>query len=68
MNNKPVGLLKSVRAVQKNALAVIPEIAYHGALIDIPADQVTLADLPGAPEGHDIRSVDVLIHITSRDE
>ena len=35
-------------------------------LIDIPADQVTLADLPGAPDGHDIRSVDVLIHITSR--
>ena len=36
-------------------------------LIDIPADRVTLADLPGAPEGHDISSVDVLIHITSRD-
>ena len=35
-------------------------------LIDIPADQVTLANLPGAPDGHDIRSVDVLIHITSR--
>ena len=36
-------------------------------LIDIPAHQVTLADLPGAPDGHDIRSVDVLIHIASRD-
>ena len=36
-------------------------------LIDIPADEVTLAALPGAPEGHDIKSVDVLIHITSRE-
>ena len=36
-------------------------------LIDIPANAVTLASLPGAPEGHDIRSVDVLIHISPRD-
>ena len=35
-------------------------------LIDIPADRVLLADLPDAPNGHDIASVDVLIHITSR--
>lgn len=36
-------------------------------LIDIPANAVTLASLPGAPEGHEIRSVDVLIHISARD-
>ncbi|MEX0504399.1 iron response transcriptional regulator IrrA [Alphaproteobacteria bacterium LSUCC0719] len=41
--------------------------AARDRLIDIPADAVTLASLPGAPEGHDIRSVDVLIHIASRD-
>ena len=35
-------------------------------LIDIPADRVPLADLPDAPNGHDIASVDVLIHITSK--
>ena len=35
-------------------------------LIDIPAERVLLADLPDAPNGHDIASVDVLIHITSR--
>ena len=42
--------------------------ADRDQLIDIPSHQVTLADLPGAPEGHDICSVDVLIHITSRDD
>lgn len=36
-------------------------------LIDIPAEDVLLAALPGAPQGHDIASVDVLIHITSKD-
>ena len=41
--------------------------AERDELIDIPADAVTLASLPSAPEGHDIRSVDVLIHIASRD-
>ena len=35
-------------------------------LIDIPADCVLLADLPDAPNGYDIASVDVLIQITSR--
>ena len=37
-------------------------------LIDIPADQVLLADLPNAPKGHDIASVDVLIHISSKND
>lgn len=41
--------------------------AERDQLIDIPADSVTLAALPGAPDGHDIRSVDVLIHISARD-
>lgn len=36
-------------------------------LIDIPANAVTLASLPGAPEGHEIRAVDVLIHISPQD-
>ena len=37
-------------------------------LIDIPADKVLLATLPGAPEGHEIASVDVMIHITAKDD
>lgn len=37
-------------------------------LIDIPAEDVLLAALPGAPKGHDIASVDVLIHITAKDD
>ena len=41
--------------------------AEQDQLIDIPADDVLLAALPGAPEGHDIKSVDVLIHISQRD-
>ena len=35
-------------------------------LFDVPADQVVLAGLPDAPEGCDIQSVDVVIHIKSR--
>jgi Fur family iron response transcriptional regulator len=41
--------------------------AEHDQLIDIPANDVLLAALPGAPEGHDIKAVDVLIHISQRD-
>lgn len=37
-------------------------------LIDIPAEKVLLAALPGAPEGHDIAAVDVLIHIRAVDD
>ena len=40
--------------------------ANIGRLIDIPAERVLLVDLPDAPNGHDIASVDVLIHITSK--
>jgi len=40
--------------------------ADQDQLIDIPAEEVLLAALPGAPKGHDIKSVDVLIHITPR--
>ena len=38
--------------------------AERDRLIDIPADEVLLASLPGAPEGHDIKAVEVLIHIS----
>ena len=41
--------------------------AEQDRLIDIPADEVLLASLPGAPEGHDIKAVDVLIHISQND-
>jgi Fur family transcriptional regulator, iron response regulator len=34
-------------------------------LFDVPADQVVLAHLPTAPDGHEIQSVDVVIHIKS---
>ena len=42
--------------------------AERDQLIDIPANAVTLASLPSAPDGHTIRSVDVLIHISPRDD
>ncbi len=35
-------------------------------LIDIPADHVVLNKLPNAPDGHEIRSVDVTINIRPR--
>ena len=34
-------------------------------LFEVPADQVVLAHLPTAPDGHEIQSVDVVIHIKS---
>ena len=35
-------------------------------LTDIPADHVVLNSLPNAPDGHEIKSVDVTINIRSR--
>lgn len=35
-------------------------------LIDIPTDNVVLAKLPDAPDGHEIQSVDVTINIRPR--
>ncbi len=35
-------------------------------LFDIPREHVVLADLPNAPDGHDIQSVDVIINIKPR--
>ena len=32
-------------------------------LVDIPSDDVILAKLPQAPDGHEIKAVDVVIHI-----
>ena len=37
--------------------------ASNDQLVDIPSDDVTLAKLPQAPNGHEIRAVDVIIHI-----
>jgi hypothetical protein len=36
-------------------------------LVDIPHDDVILAQLPTAPDGHEIKAVDVVIHIQSKD-
>jgi hypothetical protein len=33
MHNNPVGLIGSVRAVQKNALAIIPDIALQQPIL-----------------------------------
>ena len=35
-------------------------------LFDIPNDDVILAKLPQAPDGHEIKTVDVVIHIQSK--
>ena len=35
-------------------------------LVDIPNDDVILAKLPNAPNGHEIKAVDVVIHIQSK--
>ena len=40
--------------------------ASNDQLVDIPSDDVILAKLPQAPDGHEIKSVDVIIHIQSK--
>ena len=40
--------------------------ASNDQLVDIPSDDVILAKLPQAPDGHEIKAVDVIIHIQSR--
>ncbi len=35
----------------------------NGRLLDIPGDQIQLADLPSAPEGSRIRRVDVIVRL-----
>ena len=37
--------------------------ASNDQLVDIPSDNVILAKLPQAPDGHEIKAVDVVIHI-----
>ena len=37
--------------------------AENDQLVDIPHDDVILAQLPAAPDGHEIKAVDVVIHI-----
>ena len=40
--------------------------ASNDQLVDIPSDDVILAKLPQAPDGHEIKAVDVIIHIRSK--
>ena len=40
--------------------------ASNDQLVDIPNDDVSLAKLPQAPDGHEIKAVDVVIHIQSK--
>jgi Fur family iron response transcriptional regulator len=40
--------------------------ASSDQLVDIPNDDVSLAKLPQAPDGHEIKAVDVVIHIQSK--
>ena len=40
--------------------------ASNDQLVDIPNDDVILAKLPQAPDGHEIMAVDVVIHIQSK--
>ena len=40
--------------------------ASKDQLFDIPHDDVILAKLPHAPDGHEIKAVDVVIHIESK--
>ena len=40
--------------------------ASNDQLVDIPNDDVILAKLPHAPDGHEIKAVDVVIHIQSK--
>ena len=40
--------------------------ASTNQLVDIPNDDVVLAKLPQAPDGHEIKAVDVIIHIQSK--
>lgn len=40
--------------------------ASNDQLVDIPSDNVILAKLPQAPDGHEIKAVDVVIHIQSK--
>ena len=40
--------------------------ASNDQLVDIPNDDVILAKLPQAPDGHEIKAIDVVIHIQSK--
>ena len=40
--------------------------ASDDQLVDIPNDDVILAKLPKPPDGHEIKAVDVVIHIRSK--
>ena len=40
--------------------------ASNDQLVDIPSDDVILAKLPQAPDGHEIKAGDVIIHVQSK--
>ena len=40
--------------------------ASSDQLVDIPSEDVALAKMPQAPDGHEIKAVDVVIHIQSK--
>ena len=40
--------------------------ASNDQLVDIPNDDVILAKLPKAPDGHEVKAIDVVIHIQSK--
>ena len=40
--------------------------ASNDQLVDISNDDVIVAKLPQAPDGHEIKAVDVVIHIQSK--
>ena len=39
----------------------------NGALSDAPSDQLTISNLPSAPEGMEIASVDVIIRLKKQE-
>lgn len=69
-----VGLLRRV-TVHKDHNVFDTNIDHHhhfydatnDQLFDVPSDHVVLAQLPNAPAGHDIASVDVVITLKSHD-
>ena len=68
------GLLRRV-SVHKDHSVFDTNTAHHhhfydatnDRLLDVPSDHVVLAQLPTAPAGHDIASVDVVITLKSHD-
>ena len=67
------GLLRRVLVHNEYSLFDTNTVHHHhfyeassDQLIDIPNDSVILAKMPKAPDGHEIKAVDVIIHIQSK--